>query len=248
MKRTMMAGLSVALLLAACSDDGSSSTDTNVAVGSVTIAVDDTAPPVEDTIPFEADATLTAAVQGAVDSAARGCDPLDTRSCLLPFPSNLYTQQDPSSDTTCTVTATGQPARQRERARPSMSTNGTVTTASAQTRRSVPGSPTSIPRPRSCRRGPTSAPRSPTMRPSCCWTSTPANAFPSGPNWTPIPTDHVDQLPPGDLAAGGPQQPGDRAIRGLVDTSGATIEATPHLPDLPRQPHHRHRGDRVPPR
>lgn len=99
MKRTVMAGFSVALLLAACSDDGSTTSDTNVAVGSVTIAVDDTAPPVEDTIPFEADAALTAAVQGAVDAAAPGCDPLDTRSCLLPYPSNLYTQQDPSTDT-----------------------------------------------------------------------------------------------------------------------------------------------------
>ncbi|MEQ1700088.1 MAG: hypothetical protein ABMA25_08260, partial [Ilumatobacteraceae bacterium] len=99
MKRTVMAGLSVALLLAACSDDGSSSKDTNPAVGDVTVAIDDTAPPITDDIPFEADAALTAAVQGAVDSAAPGCDPLDTRSCLLPFPSNVYTQQDPTSDT-----------------------------------------------------------------------------------------------------------------------------------------------------
>ena len=97
MKRTVVAGLSVALLLAACSDDGSSSSDTNPAVGSV--AIDDTAPPITDDIPFEADAELTAAVQGAVDSADPNCDPLDTRSCLLPFPSNRYTQQDPTSDT-----------------------------------------------------------------------------------------------------------------------------------------------------
>ena len=80
MKRTVVAGLSVALLLAACSDDGSSSSDTNPAVGSV--AIDDTAPPITDDIPFEADAELTAAVQGAVDSADPNCDPLDTPQLL----------------------------------------------------------------------------------------------------------------------------------------------------------------------
>ena len=100
MKRTVMVGLSVALLLAACSDDGSSSTgSTQPADTGITIAADDTAPPITDGIPTEADAELTAAVQGAVDAGGEGCDPLDTRSCLLPYPSNAYTQQDPSSDT-----------------------------------------------------------------------------------------------------------------------------------------------------
>jgi len=102
MKRTMTAGLSVALLLAACSD-GSSSDTTQATAGAdttITAAVVDTAPDEDpDYILAEADASLVSDVQKAVDSGAEGCDPLDTRSCLLPFPSNYYTQQDPSADT-----------------------------------------------------------------------------------------------------------------------------------------------------
>jgi hypothetical protein len=99
MKRTVMAGLSVALLLAACSDDGSPGSGSDAAVTSVTVAAQDTAPPITDDIPFEADDATKAAVQAAVDAGGAGCDPLDTRSCVLPYPSNLYTQQDPSADT-----------------------------------------------------------------------------------------------------------------------------------------------------
>jgi hypothetical protein len=106
MKRTVIAGLSVALLMAACSDDGksgsgssnSSSNDT-VTLDSTALSLssDETAPTVPP--PAEADAATQAAVQTAIDGAAPGCDPLDTKRCLLPFPSNAYTQQDPTSDT-----------------------------------------------------------------------------------------------------------------------------------------------------
>ncbi|MCX6519505.1 MAG: hypothetical protein NTZ21_02430, partial [Actinobacteria bacterium] len=37
-----------------------------------------------------ADADLVASITEALDGAAEGCDPLDTRHCLLPFPSNAY--------------------------------------------------------------------------------------------------------------------------------------------------------------
>ena len=65
MKRTVVAGLSVALLLAACSDDGSSSDET-VMIGTtpVTLSVDEseetlaTAPPSQ-----EADPDTAAAIQ-----------------------------------------------------------------------------------------------------------------------------------------------------------------------------------------
>ena len=101
MKRTVVAGLSVALLLAACSDDGSSSDET-VMIGTtpVTLSVDEseetlaTAPPSQ-----EADPDTAAAIQEAIEGNGPRCDPLDTRHCLLPFPSNSYTQQDPTSDT-----------------------------------------------------------------------------------------------------------------------------------------------------
>lgn len=106
MKRTVIAGLSVVLLLAACSDDGKSgsgsSNDTSndtVTLDStaVSLSSDDTAPTVPP--PAEADAATQAAVQTAIDGAAPGCDPLDTKRCLLPYPSNAYTQQDPTTDT-----------------------------------------------------------------------------------------------------------------------------------------------------
>ena len=97
MKRTVMAGLSVALLLAACSDGNSSSETVLVGSTPVSLSSDDTAPTVPP--PEEADAATQAAVQAAIDGAAPGCDPLDTTRCLLPYPSNAYTQQDPTSDT-----------------------------------------------------------------------------------------------------------------------------------------------------
>jgi hypothetical protein len=37
-----------------------------------------------------ADADLVASITAALDEAPDGCDPLDTRHCLLPFPSNAY--------------------------------------------------------------------------------------------------------------------------------------------------------------
>lgn len=98
MKRTVIAALSVALLMAACSDDGSPASET-VMIGSTPVVLepDDTTatvPPMAD-----ADPATAAAIQEAIESNGKLCDPLDTRHCLLPFPSNSYTQQDPTSDT-----------------------------------------------------------------------------------------------------------------------------------------------------
>ena len=53
-----------------------------------------TAPPAEP-----ADAALVAEIEAALTAAPEGCDPLDTRHCFLPFPSNAYTVADPATDT-----------------------------------------------------------------------------------------------------------------------------------------------------
>lgn len=98
MKRTVIAGAAVAVLLAACSNGAATSSET-VIVGSTPLSLssNETAP----TIPAltEADAITQNTIQTAIDNAARGCDSLDTARCLLPFPSNAYTQPDTASDT-----------------------------------------------------------------------------------------------------------------------------------------------------
>jgi hypothetical protein len=96
MKRTIIAVCSAALLVAACSDSGSATTETSAPVTTDVIVteVPTTTPP-----PAEADAETGAAVQAAVDSAPSGCDPLDTTRCLLPFPSNALTVADAATET-----------------------------------------------------------------------------------------------------------------------------------------------------
>jgi len=107
MKRTLFATLSVALLLAACSDDGTTATET-VAVSESTVAetlvtTAQTAAPqttvAETPQPIDASPETIAEVEAALASGPAGCDPLDTKRCLLPFPSNAYTQVDTATDT-----------------------------------------------------------------------------------------------------------------------------------------------------
>lgn len=45
------------------------------------------------------DAATKSALDGALKASGQGCDPLDTRACLLPFPSNALTIADTASDT-----------------------------------------------------------------------------------------------------------------------------------------------------
>lgn len=74
-----------ALTLAACSGNDSTATTTTVAV--TTTTAETTSP---DTEPAVADAALVADINTALEASPAGCDPLDTRQCLLPFPSNAY--------------------------------------------------------------------------------------------------------------------------------------------------------------
>ena len=107
MKRTVIASLSVALLLAACSDDGTATTQTSAVSESTvadTVATTPATEPTETTIesvpaPMAADAATIAIVQKALAAGPAGCDPLDTKRCLLPFPSNAYTVADTATDT-----------------------------------------------------------------------------------------------------------------------------------------------------
>ncbi len=50
-----------------------------------------------------ADADTIAAIEAALAAAPEGCDPLDTRQCLFPYPSNAYTERDRESRTDLVV-------------------------------------------------------------------------------------------------------------------------------------------------
>ncbi len=83
----------IALVLGACSGSGggnSASTVPAATTTTTTIAVVPTLAPVapDDAVTFELG-----------ESAAPSCDPLDSRACLLPFPSDFFTVEDPTSDT-----------------------------------------------------------------------------------------------------------------------------------------------------
>ncbi len=95
-----------AMLVVACSDDGKSAST------SPTLDPNDTAP--AGVVQEPADEATKAAVQAAVEGSPAGCDPLDTTRCLLPFPSNAYTVEDPNSDTHLRVAlpAAGMPANE----------------------------------------------------------------------------------------------------------------------------------------
>ena len=82
-----------------------------------------------------ADAETVAAIEAAIGAGPAGCDPLDTRQCLLPFPSDAYLVDDAATDDR-------QPgehprrraAGQRRAGSRSIPASGTCTTASARTR------------------------------------------------------------------------------------------------------------------
>lgn len=95
MKRALLAtALVMALFAAACSDSGD---DKDSADTTTTVDSPDTTPPVTE--PTLADEATNAAVRAEVDKAPAGCDPLDTTRCLLPYPSNAYTEDDAATDT-----------------------------------------------------------------------------------------------------------------------------------------------------
>lgn len=90
-RRTPIAGLvAVALTLAACSDGGDTSTaaDTDTTIAGTTTPAPQ--PSTTEAASSAADADTLAAVESALSAQPSGCDPLDTRQCLLPFPSNAY--------------------------------------------------------------------------------------------------------------------------------------------------------------
>ena len=93
--RVVVLGVMALLGVVACSDDdgGSSATE------APTTSAEETTTSTTATEPVEADAALVAEIEAALDAAPDGCDPLDDRHCLLPFPSDALTVQDPDSDT-----------------------------------------------------------------------------------------------------------------------------------------------------
>jgi hypothetical protein len=109
--------IAAALVVAACSgDDGSSTTTAGPSITaadtSTSSTAADTTTTTTDAPPRPLDDAELAAIQEAIDKAPAGCDPLVTRQCLLPFPSNAYTVEDATSATGIRVAipADGTPA------------------------------------------------------------------------------------------------------------------------------------------
>ncbi len=88
---------------AACSGDDAASPGTTASAS--TAAPDITAAPAPETTaapePEKPEPTpeQLAAVEALLSGVAPGCDPLDMRQCLLPFPSNHFLTDDPTTDT-----------------------------------------------------------------------------------------------------------------------------------------------------
>ena len=102
-RRTIAVALVCAFVVGACSgEDATTATSTATSTPTSTPAdapdaeVAATAPVATDadatatTEGGPADAALVASITDSLDAAPAGCDPLDTRHCLLPFPSNAY--------------------------------------------------------------------------------------------------------------------------------------------------------------
>lgn len=100
-----LAAVALLVMVAACSNDGSSSTTvapaTTAAPTTTTAATTTSAPATTSTTSptTPADAATVAAITAALGDEAARCDPLVPRGCYLPFPSDAYTVSDPSSAT-----------------------------------------------------------------------------------------------------------------------------------------------------
>ena len=116
MKRMGIAVVAVSLLAAACSgteestgttidvsapESSAPSTDPDPeqAPGTDPPSTEPPAPSIVRPAPAPADEETLAAITAAVDAAPAGCDPLDTRQCVLPYPSNATTIVDASAAT-----------------------------------------------------------------------------------------------------------------------------------------------------
>ncbi len=93
--RAVAVAAAAAVLVAACSGGGESTATTSTTAISSPTTSDSAAPttssaPTSTTGPRPADPDMLAAIDAALDGAPQGCDPLDTRRCLLPFPSDAY--------------------------------------------------------------------------------------------------------------------------------------------------------------
>ncbi len=100
-RRTAATGLVCVLVIGACSGGDETTTATTApaapatdeTVAATTPATTGGDAPATTEAVIEggpADAALVASITAALDGAPTGCDPLDTRHCLLPFPSNAY--------------------------------------------------------------------------------------------------------------------------------------------------------------
>jgi len=95
--------VATAMALAACSanEQATGTADSTATTSSdVSTAIDTAGTTTTTTIPLgAADAETIAAADAALAASPAGCDPLDTRQCVLPFPSNATTVADGDTPT-----------------------------------------------------------------------------------------------------------------------------------------------------
>ena len=98
----MMRRCTTALILAgvaASSACSSSSASTSAATSAATNSTATTAASTTATPTTAPRPEQLAAIEAQLSSVAPGCEPLDTRHCLLPYPSNAFVVNDPTTDT-----------------------------------------------------------------------------------------------------------------------------------------------------
>jgi hypothetical protein len=123
-RRWLAGALAAALICASCSSDSKSAPSTASTTASVVAPPQSPAEPATSAVTETTDApesstatTIAAslatpdaktgkALDEALSNTPAGCDPLDQRACLLPFPSNAYTVPDTSTATGLRVSMT----------------------------------------------------------------------------------------------------------------------------------------------
>jgi hypothetical protein len=104
-RRVSVWGVAAVLIVASCSGGGGDSPEAGPTRTTAPPTTPDAQPEITDTVPpvtappTPADEPTLQAIADAIASAPAGCDPLDTRQCVLPFPSDALADVDGSAVT-----------------------------------------------------------------------------------------------------------------------------------------------------
>jgi hypothetical protein len=102
-RRRYILGITAALVVASCSTSSGETPSAATTIPPSTTPADPEPPPTDIAAPTTeapltpADEETVRAIEAAIAAAPAGCDPLDTRQCVLPFPSDATTVTDGST-------------------------------------------------------------------------------------------------------------------------------------------------------